>query len=118
MESGYRRSLSAFVLIILIFGYASENSNAGGRTKCYALCVLKCSITTFNPALCAVKCVPQCIFGASVLPTELGDDVRHCAIGCSVSKCTSLSTKDDPKAEHVVRCADGCLGRCVSNWKN
>uniref|UniRef100_A0A7N0UBI5 Thionin-like protein 2 n=1 Tax=Kalanchoe fedtschenkoi TaxID=63787 RepID=A0A7N0UBI5_KALFE len=117
MESGYKRSLSAFVLIVLVSGFALENSNALDA-KCYALCFLKCSIKTFNPFDCGVQCFGQCMAPETSSLRSLDDGVKHCALGCSVSKCSRISTKDDPKVEDVEKCANECIGSCIGYKKN
>nr|DAD44739.1 TPA_asm: hypothetical protein HUJ06_002969 [Nelumbo nucifera] len=74
--------------------------------QCYVKCFAACVVTKQTPVPCAVSCLKQCI---SIAPT---DSLYRCNLDCACSKCSNISTKQNPAVGEVEACVNTCSETC------
>ncbi|KAL5713212.1 hypothetical protein ACHQM5_015313 [Ranunculus cassubicifolius] len=89
-----------------IFGIDKKNSKK--FIRCYGKCFLFCNLPLPKPPICAAACLAKC----TIFRSELLDVHNYCNLGCASSKCTHISTANDPRAEEVVTCVNSCSVGC------
>ncbi|EOY26260.1 PREDICTED: thionin-like protein 2 [Theobroma cacao] len=99
------------LMVCLVLGLLMGHSHSDTSFQiCYCGCFVSCVITPGNNAFsCAINCLQECIFR-----NYLVEDTQYfCKLGCSTSKCTSLSSKENPAEANVGSCVDSCSDTCA-----
>ncbi|XP_022721105.1 thionin-like protein 2 [Durio zibethinus] len=103
------------MMVCLASGILVGQSTASFQS-CYMGCFVLCVITTENTVFsCSVKCLKDCIIPSSTDLASLNkDDTQYfCKLGCAVSLCANLSSKENPGVQKVGRCVDSCSETCA-----
>uniref|UniRef100_A0A9I9E3I0 Thionin-like protein 2 n=2 Tax=Cucumis melo TaxID=3656 RepID=A0A9I9E3I0_CUCME len=83
------------VILIFIFCLIAGRSIAVIDTsKCYVKCMAKCAIIPIPIVVGA--CAPRCMVDCFPTSSPLDSSSYFCKVGCVTSRCTKLTTKEDP----------------------
>ncbi|EEF34189.1 conserved hypothetical protein [Ricinus communis] len=112
-----RKSLSFFLMFVVIIGMLVEQSDGISIPrefeKCMKPCLIDCTIPPWLVA-CPFRCLAKCI----IHPFAKSTDRTHqfCTFGCATSKCSKLISKNNYRLDEVEDCVDECSQTCVNNY--
>ncbi|KAJ7962958.1 thionin-like protein 2 [Quillaja saponaria] len=102
------------VLILTLFLGMLVGQSAADFKECYPVCLFTCAISGTKWYICPLKCTTDCLTQeASVLDTSQIDNAHFCKLGCAVSKCSQLSTENNPAVNKVDACVNSCSRTCL-----
>nr|DAD44736.1 TPA_asm: hypothetical protein HUJ06_002966 [Nelumbo nucifera] len=104
MKGNGMRAVPVMVMVLALALLATTAS--ASFTQCYAQCYSSCFTTKHTPIQCGITCTKQCI------STPPNDHLYPCTLGCAYSNCSNISTKQNPGAEEVEACVNGCSQTC------
>lgn len=90
-----RVELPISLIFVIMLGMHMKPVSARSFPLCYGKCLLTC-LTTYPIPVCAVKCVNDC---KAPLPNQ-SIESYDCTMKCAASKCSTISTKDNPR-KHI-----------------
>nr|DAD44737.1 TPA_asm: hypothetical protein HUJ06_002967 [Nelumbo nucifera] len=104
MKGNGMRAVMVMVMVLALSMLATTVS--ASFTQCYAQCFGSCVTTKHTPIACGISCLKQCI------ATPPNDLLYPCTSGCAYSKCSNISTEQNPAAEEVETCVNSCSQTC------
>ncbi|KAF9610670.1 hypothetical protein IFM89_023926 [Coptis chinensis] len=98
------KSLRALLVMFIVMIGMGAGQTYAASTNSFAACYGECFLLRGS----VLKCLARCIFSRH--PTS--DIHYYCNLGCASSKCTSISTLQNPREDAVKDCVNSCSDIC------